>query len=96
MIGDGVDRLAERAPTLSLAAQRPKRRHRVRTVLIASVVLVMILAVARKLLGDEPQEVTAGPAPDDAAKRAPSNGDGSKADDSDDAEPLEDANVGEG
>ena len=74
-IGDGVDRLAERAPMLSVAAPRPKRRHRVRTVLIASVVLVVILAVARKLLSDEPQEVTAGPPSDDATMKASSNGD---------------------
>ncbi len=96
-IGEGVDRLTERAPTLSLAARPPKRRHRVRTVLIASVVLVVILAVARKLLGDEPQEVTSGPATDDAGakKKASSNGDGPKTDEADDAEPLEDANVGD-
>jgi len=94
-IGDGVDRLAERAPTLTLAAQRPRRRHRVRTVLIASVVLVVILAVARKLLGDEPQQVTAQPAPtpDGDTEPASSNGSGSAGEDSDDARSLEEANV---
>jgi hypothetical protein len=96
---DAVERLTERAPSLAVAVQRPKRRHRVRVVLLASVVLVVILAVARKLLGHEPQEATAGPAADDshdddAAERASSNGDGPNAEEPDDAEPLQDANVG--
>jgi hypothetical protein len=51
-VGGGVDRLAERAPSVSLAVERPARRHRARIVLIGVAVLVTVLAVARKLLGD--------------------------------------------
>ena len=94
-IGDGVDRLTERAPTLSLAARPRSDATGCGPCSSPSVVLVVIVAAARKLLGDEPR----GHRRPGARRRRPpasSNGDGSKTAESDDAEPLEDANVGDG
>jgi len=49
-IEGGISTVTEKAPTLSLAANRQPRRHRVRTALIGLVVVVVIMAVAKKLL----------------------------------------------
>jgi hypothetical protein len=98
-LGDGVERIVERVPSVGVAVQQPRRTHRLRTVLLVSVVLVVVVAVARKLRGNAGEEMAARPSrPDDDSSR--SNGDrpaAEKADDgSDEAEPIEDANVADG
>ena len=50
VIEGGIERVADHAPVVSVGTARPKRRHRVRTTLIALGVLVAVLAVAKKLM----------------------------------------------
>ena len=49
VVEGGIERIAEKAPMVSVRVAEPKRSHRVRTTLIALVVLIGILAVAKKL-----------------------------------------------
>jgi hypothetical protein len=51
VVEGGIERAAERTPMVSVAVAEPKRTHRVRTLLIVLGVLVVILAVAKKLTG---------------------------------------------
>lgn len=49
VVEGGIEKVADRVPTASVAVSRRPRRHRVRTLLIGAVVLAVILAVAKKL-----------------------------------------------
>lgn len=92
-IGDGVERLSERVPSVGVAVDRPGRRHWLRTVLVVSTLLVAALLVARKVLGNGAEETASEPSRPGTDGRSPEEGRDAEADDE---EPLEDANVTDG
>lgn len=49
VVEGGIEKVADRVPTASIAVNRQPRRHRVRSLLIGAVVLAVVLAVAKKL-----------------------------------------------
>src|SRR5690606_37553134 len=48
VVEGGIERVAEKAPLVSLQTAQPEKTHRLRTTLIALLVVVGILAVAKK------------------------------------------------
>ena len=56
VVEGGIEKVADRVPSASIAVKPRPRRHRVRSLLIGAVVLAVILAVAKKLTAQaEPQ-----------------------------------------
>jgi hypothetical protein len=51
VVEGGIERVADKAPMVAVKAASPKPTHRLRTTLIAVAVIVVILAVAKKLTG---------------------------------------------
>lgn len=94
-IGDGVERLVERVPSVGVAVKPPRRTHRLRNLLVLTVLLVVGAAVARKVLGSA-EETASEPAKPGTGDRTRDNGQEAGSGDTDDAEPLEDANVADG
>jgi hypothetical protein len=90
-LGDGVERLADRVPTVAVSARRPRQTHRLRTVLVVTALLVVVVAVARKVLGGTAGETAPGPARAKDEARAPQEDD-----DEVERDPLGEANVAEG
>ena len=70
----GIERVSDRAPSLSIGVSRAPRRHRIRSLLIGVAVLAVLLVIARKLFGatdgstsDAGSHGTADPVPDEDA-----------------------------
>jgi hypothetical protein len=85
VVEGGIEKVADRVPTGSVAVSRRPRRHRVRTLLIGAVVLAVILAVAKKLTAQaEPERPDLDDANVGGAKPEPTDAE-TQAEDADDS-----------
>ena len=86
VVEGGIEKVADRVPSAAISVNERPRRHRVRSLLIGAVVLVVILAVAKKLTAQaEPERPDLADANVGDARPEPTESDD---DATDDAEPA--------